>query len=186
MKSSGLPRSLLAGMITTPVGPFAVACDEEGAVVATAFGDLEALAGRLETGVILKRGAEADRVLAPVVEQLHEYFRGRRQGFEVAMAPQGSVFQARVWEALRAIPVGETRSYGDLAKALKSSARAVGRANATNPICVIVPCHRVIGASGAMTGFAFGVAIKQWLLELERGEQGRLNRIGGEGLLALV
>jgi methylated-DNA-[protein]-cysteine S-methyltransferase len=86
------------------------------------------------------------------------------------MAPKGSAFQLRVWQALREIPVGETRSYGELAKGLGSSARAVGRANATNPICVIVPCHRVIGANGDLTGFAFGVEIKQWLLEIERGE----------------
>lgn len=183
MKSNELQSWLWAGQIETAVGPFAVACDEKGAVVATAFGDCGALAGRLEAGVILKRGAEADRVLVPVVEQLQEYFSGRRRDFEVAIAPRGSAFQSRVWQALREIPVGETRSYGELAKALGSSARAVGRANATNPICVIVPCHRVIGASGALTGFAFGVAIKQWLLELEHGEENGLDETIEEELV---
>ncbi len=146
-------------------------------MAATAFGDVAALLRRLEPGVKLIEGSEADRVLAPVIAQLEAFFSGRRRDFDVAMAPKGSAFQLRVWQALREIPAGETRSYGELAKGLGSSARAVGRANATNPICVIVPCHRVIGANGEMTGFAFGVEIKQWLLEIERGEEVRRNRV---------
>lgn len=170
MKSSSSERTLLVGKLATPGGPFAVACEPTGAVAATAFGDVAALSRRLEPGVKLIEGSKADRVLAPVIAQLEAYFSGRRRDFEVAMAPKGSAFQLRVWQALREIPAGETRSYGELAKGLGSSARAVGRANATNPICVIVPCHRVIGANGELTGFAFGVEVKQWLLEIERGE----------------
>jgi methylated-DNA-[protein]-cysteine S-methyltransferase len=168
MKKGVPPRVLFAGVMTTPKGRFAIACDEKAAVAATAFGGLEALSRRLEPGVVLKEGAEAKKVLAPVVSQLEAFFGGRRDQIDVAIAPVGSEFQLRVWQALRGIPRGETRSYGALAKTLDSSARAVGRANATNPICVIVPCHRVIGANGEMTGFAFGVPIKQWLLGLER------------------
>jgi methylated-DNA-[protein]-cysteine S-methyltransferase len=170
MKLSPSPRSLLVGKLATSAGPFAVACEPTGAAAATAFGDVAAVLRRLEPGVKLIEGSEADRVLAPVIAQLEAFFSGRRRDFEVAMAPKGSAFQLRVWQALREIPIGETRSYGELAKGLGSSARAVGRANATNPICVIVPCHRVIGANGDLTGFAFGVEIKQWLLEIERGE----------------
>ncbi|MSU52855.1 MAG: hypothetical protein CK538_08275 [Opitutia bacterium] len=99
--------------------------------------------------------------------QLREYYAGKRREFEVRLAARGSVFQQKVWAALRAIPPGETRSYGELARTLGSAARAVGRANATNPIAVIVPCHRVIGANGALTGFAFGIEIKAWLLAHE-------------------
>lgn len=168
MKHSGSERSLWVGKLTTPAGPFAVACEATGAVAATAFGHVEALAKRLEPGAKLIEGSEAERVVAPVVEQLEAFFDGRRPDFDLAMAPKGSAFQLRVWQALREIPRGETRSYGDLAKGMGSSARAVGRANATNPICVIVPCHRVIGANGNLTGFAFGVEIKRWLLELEQ------------------
>ena len=186
MKSSSSERTLLVGKLATPVGPFAVACEPTGAVAATAFGDVAALSRRLEPGVTLIEGSEADRVLAPVIAQLEAFFSGQRRDFEVAMAPKGSAFQLRVWQALREIPVGETRSYGELAKGLGSSARAVGRANATNPICVIVPCHRVIGANGKLTGFAFGVEIKQWLLEIERGEEVRRNRVEQGELLALV
>ena len=185
MKSSS-ERTLLVGKLATPVGPFSVSCEPTGAVAATAFGDVAALSRRLEPGVTMIEGSEADRVLAPVIAQLEAFFSGRRRDFEVAMAPKGSAFQLRVWQALREIPVGETWSYGELAKGLGSSARAVGRANATNPICVIVPCHRVIGANGKLTGFAFGVEIKQWLLEIERGEEVRRNRVEQGELLALV
>ena len=96
-----------------------------------------------------------------------DYLAGKRADFDIPLAPSGTAFQQRVWEALREIPRGETRSYGALAKKLRSSARAVGRANATNPICVTVPCHRVIGMDGSLTGFAFGVETKRRLLALE-------------------
>ncbi len=162
------PRPLFATILPTPVGRFAVAAEADGAVAATAFGDLEALAARLEPGAEFTTGAAADRVLATARTQLREYFAGKRWEFEVRLAARGSEFQQRVWAALRAIPPGETRSYGELARTLGSAARAVGRANATNPIAVIVPCHRVIGADGTLTGFAFGTEIKAWLLAHER------------------
>ena len=90
--------------------------------------------------------------------------------FDVPLAPRGTGFQARVWEQLARIPFGETRSYGELARALgrPSAWRAVGAANGKNPISIVVPCHRVIAASGALTGYAGGVAAKRWLLDHER------------------
>jgi methylated-DNA-[protein]-cysteine S-methyltransferase len=95
------------------------------------------------------------------------FFGGKRRDFSVGLSASGTPFQRRVWAALRRIPYGETRSYGDVARAVRSSARAVGRANATNPVCLIVPCHRVIGSDGSLTGYAFGEGTKRRLLELE-------------------
>ncbi len=99
-----------------------------------------------------------------------EYFTGKRESFTLKLAPSGTAFQQSVWTALQRIPFGETRSYGQLATELGNpgASRAVGRANATNPIALIIPCHRVIGSDGAQTGFAFGEEIKRQLLALER------------------
>jgi methylated-DNA-[protein]-cysteine S-methyltransferase len=103
--------------------------------------------------------------------QLGEYFAGERRAFELALAPAGSAFQLRVWRALREIPYGETTSYGELARSIGApdAARAVGLANGRNPISVVVPCHRVIGADGSLTGFGGGLPNKRLLLDLEAG-----------------
>ncbi len=108
-------------------------------------------------------------ILARAAQQLAEYFAGARQRFDVALAPEGTEFQRRVWAELAAIPFAVTRSYGELAKALAmpNGARAVGHANSKNPISIIVPCHRVIAGSGALTGYAGGIAAKQSLLAHE-------------------
>lgn len=107
--------------------------------------------------------------LAPACEQLQEYFRGDRQGFDLPLDLQGTPFQKRVWEALLEIPFGSTRSYGELAAKLgdPGAVRAVAAANARNPVCIVVPCHRVVGADGSLTGYAGGLARKKWLLEHE-------------------
>jgi methylated-DNA-[protein]-cysteine S-methyltransferase len=144
----------------SPALPFSVAVDAAGAVVATAFGEADQLARRTP----LEETAHSDRHTRHVRDALEAYAAGERRDFQLALAPAGSPFQQRVWAALRQIPYGSTRSYGALARELGSSARAIGRANATNPICLIVPCHRVIGADGTLTGFAFGEAIKHTLL----------------------
>jgi len=114
------------------------------------------------------------KVLAEAERQLAEYFAGQRRGFELPLDMRGTRFQRDVWEALLGIPYGETRSYGELAKQLgvPDASRAVGAANGRNPISIVVPCHRVIGASGKLTGFAGGLEVKARLLELERGEMG--------------
>jgi len=106
---------------------------------------------------------------AEVTEQLAEYFAGQRTVFTMAVAPIGSAFQQRVWTLLRQISYGQTRSYSQLAAQLGEARmiRAVGSANARNPISVVIPCHRVIGANGALTGYAGGVARKDYLLTLE-------------------
>ncbi|MDP4220509.1 MAG: methylated-DNA--[protein]-cysteine S-methyltransferase [Bacteroidota bacterium] len=108
-------------------------------------------------------------LLHECVHQLNEYFSGSRKEFSLPLAPEGTAFQKEVWRQLLHIPFGKTRSYLDIAVALgdKNSTRAVGAANGKNPIAIIVPCHRVIGESGALTGYAGGLWRKQWLLEHE-------------------
>jgi methylated-DNA-[protein]-cysteine S-methyltransferase len=108
-------------------------------------------------------------VLAAAVDQLGAYFAGDRQDFDLPLDPIGTDFQQSAWMALRAIPYGETVSYGEQAEAMgdKRKARAVGAANGRNPISIIVPCHRVVGSNGSLTGFAGGLDSKQWLLEHE-------------------
>jgi methylated-DNA-[protein]-cysteine S-methyltransferase len=108
-------------------------------------------------------------ILAAAAAQLREYFAGTRTVFELPLAPRGTPFQRRVWDQLLAIPHGETCSYADVARAIGSptASRAVGAANGKNPIAIIVPCHRVIGASGALTGYGGGMPAKRWLLDHE-------------------
>ncbi|WP_269465164.1 methylated-DNA--[protein]-cysteine S-methyltransferase [Halomonas huangheensis] len=104
--------------------------------------------------------------------QLQEYFAGQRHDFELALDASGTDFQRQVWQALTRIPYGETRSYSELAESLgrKGAQRAIGSANGRNPIAVIVPCHRVIGSDGSLTGYAGGIGRKQWLLAFEAQE----------------
>lgn len=144
----------------TPVGPLHL----------TATGD--ALTG-LRFGSGPEDGArDPDHpVLAKVATELAEYFAGRLRTFTVPLAPKGTAFQLSVWEQLTLIPYGTTVSYGELARRLGSPAasRAVGLANGRNPIAIVVPCHRVIGADGSLTGFGGGMAAKRTLLDLESG-----------------
>jgi methylated-DNA-[protein]-cysteine S-methyltransferase len=118
-----------------------------------------------------RNGWERDDAAFPdAVEQLDAYFAGERREFDLELDLIGSNFQRRVWEALRTIPYGETRSYGQVAEQIGSSgaSRAVGLASGHNPIGIIVPCHRVIGANGSLTGYGGGLERKRALLELER------------------
>jgi len=138
----------------TPFGPAWVSIDNNGAVTAFSFRELQNAGGR-----------------NPDVErQVNEFFAGKRKSFDIPLAPRGTEFQRRVWAELLKIPFGETISYGELARRIGNPAasRAVGRANATNPIGVIVPCHRVIGMNGKLTGYAGGLALKDKLLNWER------------------
>ncbi len=156
-------QTLRFAVVRTPFGPFSIAVNSSGAITATAFGTRRALSRRLKGGTLVAD----DRSTAAARKQVEAWFAGTRRDFTVRLSAVGSPFQKRVWSALRRIPYGETRSYGDIARSLGSSPRAVGRANATNPICLIVPCHRVIGADGSLTGYAFGEGTKRRLLDLE-------------------
>jgi methylated-DNA-[protein]-cysteine S-methyltransferase len=102
--------------------------------------------------------------------QLNEYFSGDRQEFELDLAPEGTKFQVEVLEALRGIPYGETRTYRDIAVAVgrPKAVRAVGNANGRNPLPIVIPCHRVIGSDGSLTGFGGGIEVKRYLLDLEQ------------------
>ncbi|PRP71619.1 cysteine methyltransferase [Chromobacterium amazonense] len=155
------------GLIDTRFGPVAAWLNRDGALIRLIFHPrLEQMAEHA-----CRRDDEA---LAEVARQLAEYESGARRDFDLPLAPQGTPFQQQVWAALRRIPYGRTVSYGKLAKALghPDGARAIGRANATNPIALIVPCHRVLGADGSLTGYAGGLPLKAALLrfELERSE----------------
>jgi methylated-DNA-[protein]-cysteine S-methyltransferase len=122
----------------------------------------------IEVGEGWKHVAEP---FAAVRDQLDEYFVGRRTSFDVPLTMAGSAFQRRVWSELQRIPFGESISYGELARriGIPSAARAVGTANRLNPVAVIVPCHRVIGADGSLTGYGGGLERKRFLLDLEAG-----------------
>jgi methylated-DNA-[protein]-cysteine S-methyltransferase len=117
-------------------------------------------------------------ILLETERQLTEYFSGERTEFDLPLQPAGSEFQKKVWRALRDIPFGQTRSYLDLARAVGSSkgARAVGAANGKNPLSIIVPCHRVVGSDGSLTGFAGGIETKAALLALEARSTVSINR----------
>ena len=121
-----------------------------------------------------------DPMLIEARRQLVAYFAGRLRVFEIPLAPNGTEFQRRVWTALTKIPFGTTISYGDLARRLRNSAavRAVGAANGRNPIPIIVPCHRVIGSNGSLTGFGGGLDRKRWLLEHEGALAGGQAELG--------
>jgi methylated-DNA-[protein]-cysteine S-methyltransferase len=117
-------------------------------------------------------------VLQETEKQLTEYFAGKRNRFSVKLDPKGTVFQNKVWKALLTIPFGETRSYGQIASQIGNAkaVRAVGAANGKNPISIIVPCHRVIGASGHLTGFAGGLGTKEHLLTLEGNKDAKKSK----------
>ncbi len=143
-----------------------------------------------ENGRDARRGtASLDNESSPVLErtraQLAEYFAGRRQDFDLPLDPRGSEFQRRVWQRLTRIPYGETTSYGAVARELGDprASRAVGLANGSNPIPIVIPCHRVIGADGSLTGFGGGLPVKAALLELERGAKATPAALAGINLL---
>lgn len=118
-----------------------------------------------------RKGKENAAPFAQAIDELHEYFAGKRTSFTLPLAPVGTPFQQQVWQALLRIPHGETLSYGALARLLGNPAasRAVGLANGKNPISIIVPCHRVIASNGKLTGYAGGLEAKAWLLAHEKG-----------------
>jgi methylated-DNA-[protein]-cysteine S-methyltransferase len=133
--------------------------------------------GRPETPNAPKGSADNGAAGAHVrecIRQLSEYFEGKRTRFDLPLSPAGTEFEKAVWGALVAIPCGETRTYGEIARAIglgPAAARAVGGANGRNPVAIVVPCHRVIGSGGSLTGFGGGLARKQWLLEHESGQR---------------
>ena len=154
-------------VVPSPIGPL-LASTEDGGLTSVGFAPHE---GRIGAGWEPDRGRSggASRVLAAAREQLGAYFAGALTGFTVPLLPRGTPFQLRVWEGLRRLRFGETVSYAELARRIGApdAVRAVGAANGRNPLPIIVPCHRVIGADGSLTGFGGGIERKRWLLEHE-------------------
>jgi methylated-DNA-[protein]-cysteine S-methyltransferase len=147
----------------TPIGDLLVTKNDDGAVAEIRF----AHNGRPADAP--KSWRRNDSALADAVAQLRAYFAGELQQFDLPLAFSGTDFQQRVWDHLRAIPFGDTTTYGAIARAIghPDAVRAVGAANGANPIPIVVPCHRVIGSNGALTGFGGGINVKRWLLEHE-------------------
>ena len=145
---------------TTPLGPLTAVCDGERLT--------HLLFGSLPEGLLAI--FEPTPLLLEAQAQINEYVYGYRQTFDLPLAPHGTDFQLRVWEALRAIPYGETRTYRQLAEAIgqPNATCAVGGANHHNPLPIVIPCHRVIGKDGSLTGFGGGLGVKRQLLEIER------------------
>jgi O-6-methylguanine DNA methyltransferase len=156
--------------VESPAGPLAFAVDAQGALLALQFLDGEYRRSIEEE--LAERGYQVTRDPARTAaarEQLREYAEGRRRAFDLPLVLPGTAWQRACWAALIGIPFGETRTYGQQAAALgrPRAARAVGRANATNPLPLVVPCHRLVGADGSLTGFEGGLHIKQALLAHE-------------------
>lgn len=146
-------------IIESPLGPLVAVAGHAG---------LERLSFDAPGGAP-RSGSSDDPCLARLADELGEYFAGRRRAFTVPLAPRGTDFERRVWDELRRIPCGRTRSYADIARALGDplAVRAVGRANGANPIAILIPCHRVIASDGSLHGYGGGLDRKRRLLELE-------------------
>ena len=165
--------SLVCKTINSPVGKLKLIASDEGLVAVLWENDNPR---RVRFSELLEN--ECHPILIETERQLGEYFAGKRNKFSVPLDMRGTRFQKGVWEALRAIPFGEIRSYGQIAKQLGNphATRAVGAANGRNPLSIIVPCHRVIGSDGQLTGFAGGLNTKTRVLKLEQ-------KVGGRNLM---
>jgi methylated-DNA-[protein]-cysteine S-methyltransferase len=159
-----MTKELLYTQMDSPIGDLLLVGDGE------ALYRLDMQQGRRPTAID-PRWQRRDDAFADVRRQLTEYFDGRRRSFDVPLALRGNSFELRVWEALLEVPYGETVSYGEIARRMgrPDASRAVGLANGRNPIAVIVPCHRVIGAHGGLVGYGGGLERKRLLLDLEAG-----------------
>ena len=152
---------MLGTTIQTPVGRLTLGATDRGV-------RLVEFDGRVPSAVEPGTNPHLEQLL----QELDEYFAGTRRRFDVALDPVGTGFQLRVWERLRAIPFGETLSYGELAADLGSVARAVGGANGANHVAIVIPCHGVVAADGSLHGFGGGLAAKAWLLNHESPQAG--------------
>ena len=182
-------------VVNSPIGAVTIGADASGRltelrVIAGTDGLADGADGAddaaaFDDPAVVVEGADgtprATAVLERVAAQLDEYFAGARRVFSVPVAPQGTAFQHEVWDAVAAIPYGTTASYGRLAARIgrPRAARAVGHANGQNPVALVIPCHRVLGASGALTGYGGGLEAKRFLLRLEGADGGQPARLAG-------
>lgn len=153
-----MKHSIEIAYYKSPIGILRISADESGIT---------------EIDFVKKEGkpiqSSSSKIIQDCIMQLDEYFRGKRKSFELKLNPGGTVFQKKVWRELLKIPYGETLSYGEVARKIKNqkAVRAVGQAIGRNPISIVIPCHRVIGSDGSLTGYASGLWRKKWLLKLE-------------------
>lgn len=175
--------TLAASFLASPVGELLVVVEEGGALRRLSFARGRK---RAEIEAELAGGPPLvweDARCQPVFRQIEEYFAGQRREFELLLHVLGTPFQLRVWHELRRIPFGHVLTYGEVAHRLGApkAVRAVGHANGANPIAIVVPCHRVIGASGALVGYGGGLEVKRFLLELESARPHGLPEAGRDG-----
>ena len=166
--------AVLEVVIPSPIGALRLRAEDDALV------GVEFLGAAPEASA---RAHASHRILAEARRQLAEYFAGDRTGFDLPLRGHGTPFQERVWAALARIPFGRTRSYREIAVEIgrRDAVRAVGAANGRNPLPIVVPCHRVIGADGSLTGYGGGMAIKTWLLRHEQAVLERSGEAGAEG-----
>lgn len=145
--------------VTTPIGLLQIIATDKAIVSATPTDHEENIVGN----------EAANKLAQECKVELAEYFAGKRKKFDLPLKQEGTQFQNKVWQELKQIPYGETKTYGEIAKLIDkpNASRAIGMANHNNSIMILVPCHRVVGADGSLTGYAYGVKIKKFLLELE-------------------
>ncbi len=159
MKVYAPPGMITHAVLDSPIGDLTVIADD-GVVTGLYFPDHW---GRPDP----EKGVRDDTAFAEVARQLGEYFAGKRTAFDLPLCADGDDFQRAVWAEVAKVPCGETTTYGDIATALGARARDVGAAVGRNPLCVLVPCHRVVGRDGKLTGYAGGLRRKRFLLDLE-------------------
>ena len=167
------PLELLIDLFPTPIGSMMIAADQQGSLRVALFTDDEAVVGRQLTLQYGKSGFCIERALNPhnLSASISHYFDGELSTIDhIPVATGGTPFQRKVWQELRNIPCGSTTSYGELARRIghPTAVRAVGAANGDNPVAVVVPCHRVIGSNGSLTGYGGGIERKRWLLDHEK------------------
>lgn len=184
-KLTGMPpakyRQLFAqnvsrAIMDTPIGPLRIVASQDAILCVEPENYFEKKAGQATGQVLVDRIIPDDPsgdLVKACMRELKEYFAGQRQKFDLPLSPEGTSFQQKVWRKLQQIPYGETRSYQELAEMTgdKNASRAIGLANNCNPILILIPCHRVIGADGSLTGYAAGLEAKRYLLDLEKGSK---------------
>jgi O-6-methylguanine DNA methyltransferase len=172
-RAAPAPVAIATAALQTPIGTLRLYGGPRGLLTLALPNEARAAtAARLQRLLGPVAIAEDAGALAAALAQVADYFGGGRRSFDLALDPRGTPFQRLVWEAVARVPYGETRTYGEIARAIgrPAAGRAVGRANGANPLPLLIPCHRIVGAGGALTGYGGGLATKRRLLALERGQ----------------
>ncbi len=174
-----MKNSLTSSFINSPVGELIAGADENGIYFLEFNKSGKSV---FDSGKLFPEKEKSNRHLEKLKKQLEEYFSGKRKVFELKLSPEGTEFQKKVWDELLRVPFGKTRTYKEQSLALNNlkAIRAVASANGANPIAIIIPCHRIIGTDGSLTGYAGGIWRKKWLLQFEQSQS------SGEKQLSLL